>query len=105
MSLTISWGVNWAWTKLPAAKILNINKVLTSFFNENNLKAISFRKTIIMPNFYTNAIINLIEDINKAIDNKQFVCGVFIDIQEVFGTAGITTLCWKSYHTMVLEAE
>ena len=33
-----------------------------------------------------HAVINLTENIEKAIDDKMFVCGVFVDLQKVFDT-------------------
>ena len=32
------------------------------------------------------AVISLIENTEKAIDNKMFVCGVFVDLQKAFDT-------------------
>ena len=34
----------------------------------------------------THAVITLIENIEKAIDNKMFVFGVFVDLQKAFNT-------------------
>ena len=48
------------------------------FYTKNNL---DFKK------FSTaHAVISLIENIEKAIDNKMFVCGVFVDLQKAFDT-------------------
>ena len=33
-----------------------------------------------------HVVISLIENIEKAIDNKMFVCGVFVDLQKAFDT-------------------
>ena len=33
--------------------------------------------------------ISLIENIEKAIDNKMFVCGVFVDLQKAFDTVDL----------------
>ena len=33
-----------------------------------------------------HAVICLVENIEKAIDNKMFVCGVFVDLQKAFDT-------------------
>ena len=36
-----------------------------------------------------HAVISLIENIEKAIDNKMFVCGVFVDLQKAFDTVDL----------------
>ena len=58
---------------------------------ENNL---DFKK-----NFSTEyAVISLIENIERAIDNKRFVCGIFVDLQNVFDTAENNILLCKLSH-------
>ena len=39
-----------------------------------------------------HAIITLIENIESALDNNKFVCGVFIDLEKVFDTVNHTIL-------------
>ena len=62
---------------------------------KNNL---DFKKT-----FSTaHAVIRLIENIKKAIDNKMLVCGVFVDLQKAFdnrhyGIRDIANCCFSSY--------
>ena len=71
------------------------------FLNEQKIlycKQYGFRK-----GFSTvHAIINLTDNIESAIDNKQFVCGVFIDLQKILIHL-ITTFHLKKCNTMVLE--
>ena len=44
------------------------------------------------------AVITLIENIEKAIDNKVLVCGVFLDFQKAFDTIGREILLHKHPH-------
>ena len=45
------------------------------------------------------AIISLIENIQKGVDDKQIACGVFIDLGKAFGTVDHTLLLNKlSYY-------
>ena len=65
------------------------------FLNEQKIiycKQYGFRK-----GFSTaHAIINLMDTIESAIDNKQFVCGVFTDFQKAFDTVDHNNLLEKN---------
>ena len=60
-----------------------MHKRIMQFLNEQKIlfqKQFGFQK-----NFSTShAIIDLIETIEKGLDNKQYVCGVFVDLQKAF---------------------
>ena len=45
-----------------------------------------------------HAVISLIENIEKAIDNKMFVCGVFVELQKAFDTLDYNILLHKLSH-------
>ena len=67
------------------------------FLNDQNVlykKQFGFQKR-----FSTaHAVISLIENIEKAIDNKMFVCGVFVDLQKAFDTVNHNILLHKLSH-------
>ena len=46
-----------------------------------------------------HAVIILIENIEKAIENKLFVCGVFVDLQKAFDKL-IITYCFINFNFM-----
>ena len=67
------------------------------FLNEQKIlycKQYGFRKDIST----AHAIINLIDNIESAIDNKQFVCGIFIDLQKAYDTVDHNVLLEKIQH-------
>ena len=76
-----------------------MHKRLMEFLNEQKVlycKQYGFRKS-----FSTaHAIINLIDNIESAIDNKKFVYGVFIDLQKALDTVDHDILLEK-IQTMV----
>ena len=62
-----------------------MHKRLMGFLNDQKVlykKKFEFQKNIST----AHAVISLIENIEKAIDNKMFACGVFIDLQKAFDT-------------------
>ena len=74
-----------------------MHKRLMEFLNEQKIlycKQYGFRK-----GFATaHAIISLIDNIESAIDNKKFVCAVFINLQKEFDTADHNILLEKIQH-------
>ena len=50
----------------------------------------------------THALIDITDTIRKAIDNGEFACGVFLDLQKAFDTVNHTILL-KNLNTMELE--
>ena len=62
-----------------------MHKRLMGFFNDQKVlykKQFGFQKKIST----AHAVISLTENTEKAIDNKMFVCGVFLDLHEAFDT-------------------
>ena len=67
------------------------------FFND--LKVLYKKQFGFQKKFSTaHAVISLIENIEKAIDNKMFVCGVFVDLQNAFDTVDHNILLRKLSH-------
>ena len=65
----------------------------------NDRKVIYKKKFGFQNNFSTaHAITTLIENIEKAIDNKLFVCEISIDLQKVFDTVDHNILLQKLHH-------
>ena len=86
----------------PISLLSNIDKIfeklvhnrLTSFLLKHNLfynKQFGFRKS----HSTNHALITLTEKIKQALDNGQFSCGVFIDLQKAFDTVDINILLRK----------
>ena len=46
----------------------------------------------------THALVNLVENIKKSLDNKSNACGMFIDLQKAFDTVNHKILLDKLYH-------
>ena len=67
------------------------------FLNDQKIlykKQFGFQKTFST----THTVISLIENIEKAIDNKMFVCGVFVDLQKAFDSVDHNILYHKLSH-------
>ena len=89
----------------PISLLSNISKIfkkkmhvhLTSSLNKN--KVLSTFKFGFWNKHSTNhALISLTEMIQSALDNDQFVCGVFINLQKVFGAVDHKILLSKMNH-------
>ena len=89
----------------PISLLSNINKIfekimhnrLYDFLEDQGLlfkNQFGFRKK----HSTTHALIDLTEDIRKAIDENKFVCGVFIDLQKAFDTVDHDILLKKLEH-------
>ena len=67
------------------------------FLDKNNLlhnKQFGFRA-----NYSTShALIGLTESIKNDLDNKEIVCGIFIDLEKAFDTVNHEILCNKLIH-------
>ena len=74
-----------------------MHKRLVEFLNEQ--KILYCKQCGFCKGFSTaHAIINLIDNIESAIDNKQFICGVFIDLQKAFDRDDHNILLEKIQH-------
>ena len=79
-----------------------MHKRLTEFLNDE--KVLYKKQFVFQKKFSTaHAIITLIKNIEKAIDNKLFVCGIFIDLQKAFDTVDHNKHCFIDFILMELE--
>ena len=77
-------------------------KRLVRFLNDQKVlykKQFGFQR-----NFSTvHAVIRLLENAEKAIDNKLLVCGIFVDLYKAFGTVGHNILLHKLSYYQVFQ--
>ena len=79
----------------PISLLSNINKIIEKLMHERLFAFLTKHKYIynLQFGFRTSyALLDLTEDIRKAIDDKQFAVGVFIDLQKAFDTVDHTIL-------------
>ena len=79
-----------------------MHKRLMGFLNDQNVlhkKQFGFQKNLST----AHTVISLIENIEKAIDNKMFLCGVFVDFQKVFDTVDHNILLHKFSHYSIRD--
>ena len=89
----------------PISLLSNISKIfekmmhiqLTSFLNKNKVLS-SFQFGFGKKHSTNHALISLTEIIRLALDNDQFVCGVFINLQKAFDTVDHKILLSKMNH-------
>ena len=86
----------------PISLLSNLNHTRLYEFIENSgqfyEKQFGFRKK-----YSTNhALLNIVEGIREKLDNKTFVCGVFIDLEQAFDTVNHQILL-TNLNTMELE--
>ena len=74
-----------------------VYKRVYSFLWKNSL---IFKRQFGFRSDYTsnNTIVNLVESIKKYIDNDNYVCSVFIDLEKTFDTVDHHILLQKFYH-------
>ena len=89
----------------PISLLSNVGKIfervmfnrIERFLDDHNLiykYQYGFRK-----NYSNNhALLSIVEEINKSLDNKSFACGVFVDLQKAFDTVDHKILQSKLAH-------
>ena len=89
----------------PISLLSNIDKIfeklmhsrLIEFLEEKQI--LHYRQFGFRKDFSTNhAILTLLESIQKALDDGQFACGIFIDLEKAFDTVGHDILLEKLNH-------
>ena len=89
----------------PISLLSNIDKIfeklmhsrLIEFLEEKQI--LHYRQFGFRKDFSTNhAILTLLESIQKALDDGQFACGIFIDLEKAFDTVSHDILLEKLNH-------
>ena len=86
----------------PISLLSNVNKIFEKLMYKRLYSFLEEQKSIYDYQFgfrqyhsTTHALIDLTEDVRKAIDNNKFSCGVFIDLQKAFDTVDHNILLKK----------
>ena len=89
----------------PISLLSNINKIIEKLMHERLYSFLEKYKCIYDLQFgfrsghsTTHALLDLTEDIRKAIDDNKYAVGVFIDLQKAFDTVDHDILLKKLYH-------
>ena len=80
-----------------------MHKRFIEFLNDQKVlykKQVGFQKKKMST---VQAVISLTENIGKGIDNKMFVCGVFVDLQKAFDTVDHNILLRKPSHYKIRD--
>ena len=89
----------------PILLLSNLDKIIEKLMHKRLMEFLK-EQTILYCKQYgfckgfstAHAIINLTDNMEKAIDNKQFACGVFIDLHKAFNTVDHNILFEKIQH-------
>ena len=89
----------------PMSLLPNLDKIIEKFMHKklmgflNDQKILHKKQFGFQKNFSIgHAVISLIENIEKAIDNKFFICGVSVNLQKAFDTVDHNILLHKHSH-------
>ena len=89
----------------PISLLSNFDKMIEKLMHKRLMEFLSDEKVLYRNQFgfqknisTAHAVISFIENIEKAIDNKMFVFGVFVDLQKAFDTVDHKILLHKHSH-------
>ena len=89
----------------PMSLLSNLDEIIENFMHKKLMGFLNDQKILYKKQFgfqkifsIAHAVITLIENIEKAIDNKFFVCGVSVNLQKAFDTVDHNILLHKLSH-------
>ena len=89
----------------PISLLSNLNKILEKLMFSRVYKFLDNHKCFYNLQFgfrskhsTTHALIEITENIRKALDDNEYACGIFIDLQKAFDTVNHSILIDKLYH-------